>query len=222
MATSDPSTRPARTPDHVRDDGDRGAAVDGGLTVVRDDDGQVTEWALAAGRGDREAAAAFVRATQPEVWRFVASLGGRGEADDLTQETYMRALRNLPGFAGRSSARTWLYTIARRVVVDQIRAAAARPRIAPTDDWESAADTARSGGGSRFEDGVMLRRLLDGLSTERREALVATQVLGLSYEEAAQVCDCPVGTIRSRVARAREDLIAAMAETPPHRGRRAG
>ncbi|MCW6006442.1 hypothetical protein K1W54_17940, partial [Micromonospora sp. CPCC 205371] len=109
--------------------------------------------------------------------------------------------------------------MARRVVVDHIRAAGARPRIAATDDWKSAADAAQAGGGPRFEDGVVLRRLLDDLAPDRREAFVATQVLGLSYEEAAEVCDCPVGTIRSRVARARQDLVAAMAET---RSRRTG
>jgi RNA polymerase sigma-70 factor (ECF subfamily) len=103
------------------------------------------------------------------------------------------------------------------VVVDHIRAATARPRIATVDDWQSAADAAQAGGGSRFEDGVVLRRLLDDLAPDRREAFVATQVLGLSYEEAAEVCDCPVGTIRSRVARARQDLVAAMAETRTRR-----
>ncbi|MEU4634049.1 sigma factor-like helix-turn-helix DNA-binding protein, partial [Micromonospora chalcea] len=59
------------------------------------------------------------------------------------------------------------------------------------------------------DDGVVLRGLIAALAPDRREAFVATQVLGLSYAEAAEVCGCPVGTIRSRVARAREDLAAA-------------
>ncbi|MGW5671249.1 sigma factor-like helix-turn-helix DNA-binding protein, partial [Micromonospora sp. NPDC003776] len=59
------------------------------------------------------------------------------------------------------------------------------------------------------DDTVTLRRLVAALAPERREAFVATQIVGLSYAEAAEVCGCPVGTIRSRVARAREDLIAA-------------
>jgi RNA polymerase sigma-70 factor (ECF subfamily) len=58
-------------------------------------------------------------------------------------------------------------------------------------------------------EGVALRSLLDGLDPERREAFVLTQVVGLAYAEAADVVGCPVGTIRSRVARARADLIAA-------------
>jgi RNA polymerase sigma-70 factor (ECF subfamily) len=57
--------------------------------------------------------------------------------------------------------------------------------------------------------GLLVRMLLDGLEPNRRDALVLTQVLGLSYAEAAEVFGCPLGTIRSRVARAREDLIAA-------------
>ena len=186
-------------------------------------DDEVTRWALAAGRGDADAAAAFVRATQRQVWRFLHHLAGPGELEDLTQETYLRALRSLPGFAGRSSARTWLYTIARRVAVDHVRAAVIRPRLAGIEDWQTAADAATAADRPRFEEDLALRDLLGGLSPERREAFVATQVLGLSYAEAAQVCDCPVGTIRSRVARAREDLVAALEEGgEPRRGRSSG
>ncbi|OJF12011.1 sigma-70 family RNA polymerase sigma factor [Couchioplanes caeruleus] len=174
-------------------------------------DEEVTGWALAAGRGDADAAAAFVRATQRQVRRFLHHLAGPGELDDLVQETYLRALRSLPGFAARSSARTWLYTIARRVAVDQVRAAVVRPRLAPVEDWQAAADVATAADRPRFEEHVALRDLLSGLAPERREAFVATQVLGLSYAEAAEVCACPVGTIRSRVARAREDLAAQVA-----------
>jgi RNA polymerase sigma-70 factor, ECF subfamily len=180
----------------------------------RDPDDQVTRWALAAGRGDTEAAAAFVRATQRQVWRFLQHLSAPGEVEDLAQETYLRALRSLPGFAGRSSARTWLYTIARRVAVDHIRAAVTRPRLASAEDWQVAADAATAAQLPRFEEGVALRDLIGGLSPERREAFIATQILGLSYAEAAEVCDCPIGTIRSRVARAREDLVAALGEQP--------
>ena len=57
-----------------------------------------------------------------------------------------------------------------------------------------------------------IRILLDGLDPERREALVLTQILGLSYVEAAGVCGCPIGTIRSRVARARDDLLRAASQ----------
>jgi RNA polymerase sigma-70 factor (ECF subfamily) len=185
------------------------------------DDAAVTGWAMAARAGDRTAAAAFIRATQSQVRRFLAHLVDPREADDLTQETYLRAIRALPRFAARSSARTWLYAIARRVAADHFRAAGARPRLAGVTDWEAAAEAARPGAGDHQER-VALHGLLDGLSPPRRLAFVATQVLGLSYAEAAEVCDCPVGTVRSRVARAREDLVAALrAQEHPHPGRAA-
>ena len=167
----------------------------------------ITALALAAGRGDRSALDQFIRATERDVWRTVAFLADPGSADDLTQETYLRALGSLPRFAGRSSARTWLLSIARRVVVDQVRRNQARPRTTSGVDVEGL--LGRPQVAARFEDVVEVRMLLDGLPPERRDALVLTQVLGLSYDEAAEVCGCPLGTIRSRVARARDDLIAA-------------
>jgi RNA polymerase sigma-70 factor (ECF subfamily) len=169
----------------------------------------VTALALAAGAGDRAALERFVLLTQRDVWRLVAHLAGVQLADDLTQETYLRAIPSLARFAGRSSARTWLVSIARRVVVDHIRARRTRPRTTGRVDWTAASDRRQAvahGTVAGFEDVVELNVLLDQLEPERREALVLTQVLGLSYAEAAEVCRCPVGTIRSRVARARDDL----------------
>ena len=171
------------------------------------DDDRVTALALAAGRGDRTALEQFIRATERDVWRTVAFLADPGSADDLAQETYLRALSALPRFAGRSSARTWLLSIARRVVVDQIRRNQARPRCTGNVDLESILDTRR--GAARFEDIVEIQMVLDGLDHDRRDALMLTQVMWLSYAEAAEVCGCPLGTIQSRVARARVDLITA-------------
>jgi RNA polymerase sigma-70 factor (ECF subfamily) len=177
------------------------------VSAAASDESEITGWALAAGTGDRAAATAFVRATTRDVHRFLSHLADAGEVEDLVQETYLRAMRALPHFAARSSARTWLLSIARRAAADHIRAARRRPRPA----WESAAAAAdRIEAVPSFDGEVLLRRLLHGLDPGRREAFVATQVLGLSYAEAADVCRCPVGTIRSRVARAREDLVAAL------------
>ena len=152
--------------------------------------------ALAARRGDEPAAAAFVRATQTDVWRLCVHLGSRASAEDLTQETYARAFASLHRFAGRSAARTWLLSIARRVCADAVRAAV-KVRSLPADARVTP-DHAES---------VALHDLLGLLDAERREAFVLTQLVGLSYAEAADVCNCPVGTIRSRVARARADLV---------------
>ncbi len=174
------------------------------------DDDQVTLLALAAGRGDAMALERFVRATRDDVWRLTAFLADPASADDLTQETFLRALGSLPRFTGRSSVRTWLLSIARRVVVDQIRYNQSRPRRAHTAEYQAVEELlVRRRSRAGFEQIVELRMLLDGLDAERRDALLLTQVIGLSYAEAAQVCGCPVGTIRSRVARAREQLLAA-------------
>jgi RNA polymerase sigma-70 factor (ECF subfamily) len=166
---------------------------------VDDELDEVTLLALSARRGDTAAATAFVRATQGDVWRLCAHLGSRDTADDLTQETYARAFAALHRFAARSSARTWLIAIARRVCADAVRSAV-RIRSVPSAASRTAVDHAES---------VALQDLLAALSDERREAFVLTQLVGLSYAEAADVCDCPVGTIRSRVSRARADLVSS-------------
>ncbi|MFH8592487.1 sigma-70 family RNA polymerase sigma factor [Streptomyces rimosus] len=177
------------------------------------DDGAVTAWALAARTGDEAAVERFVRATQLDVRRYVTHLSGDAQAaDDLVQDTYLRALRSLPRFEGRSSARTWLLTIARRTVADRLRSLASRPRLAGTDDWQSAAEKAQPRGVPGFDEGIALAELLSALPAPRREAFVLTQLLGLPYAEAAAIADCPVGTVRSRVARARETLVALLEE----------
>lgn len=175
--------------------------------ATRGDDDQVTHLAKSAGRGDQAALEQFIKVTQRDVWRTVAYLGDPGTADDLTQETFLRAIRSLPRFTGRSTARTWLLSIARRVVVDQIRYNTSRPRMVQVTDLDYVLERGRRSG--RIENTVEIQMLLEGLQADRREALVMTQVLGLTYAEAAEVCGCPVGTIRSRVARARNDLLQA-------------
>ena len=189
-----------------------------------DGEDQTTVLALAAARGDRQALAAFVANTQRDVWRFLAHLTDPGQADDLAQETYLRAMTSIARFEGRSGGKVWLLSIARRVVVDQIRFAVARPRTAPGADPGLAPSVRRRevAQHSAQMELTLVKILLDDLAPERREALVLTQLLGLSYAEAAAVCDCPVGTVRSRVARAREDLVEASRERPAGRGRRGG
>jgi RNA polymerase sigma-70 factor (ECF subfamily) len=132
-----------------------------------------------------------------------AALGDRQSADDLTQETYLRAFGSLHRFAGRSSLRTWLLAIARRVCADALRTRRRRPVVvdAAPVDLSDAAD--------RVGEHAAVADVLQRLDADRREAFVLTQLLGLSYAEAAEVAGCPVGTVRSRVARARADLVQA-------------
>jgi RNA polymerase sigma-70 factor, ECF subfamily len=163
---------------------------------------ELTRLALDAGRGRQDAFATLVRATRHDVWRLCAHLVDRQSADDLTQETYLRAARQLRRFRGDGSVRNWLLTIARRACATEIAArqrrrdasrdlAAAGPAVAPGDHTRQ----------------LELAMLLDELDPDRRAAFVLTQVLGCSYDETAQICGCPIGTVRSRVARARDDLI---------------
>lgn len=167
-----------------------------------------TGYALAARDGDAGAQAAFVRATQADVWRFAAALVDPDSADDLTQETYLRAFRALPGFAGRSSVRTWLLSIARRVCADHLRTVVRRRRL----DARLTAHARTDGPHPDPAGQLSAADLLRTLSADRREAFVLTQVIGLSYVEAAAVEGVQVGTIRSRVARARADLVSAVSQ----------
>lgn len=178
-------------------------------------DAAVTDLALKAGAGDREALSQFIEATHGDVWRLLAHLANTDQADDLTQETYLRVLSALPRFAARSSARTWILSLARRVWVDSVRHDMARPRKS-VEEWEDAASQTPSrdtAGDQAWAELVDARAMLDALAPDRREALVLTQVLGYSYAEAADICGVRVGTIRSRVARARADLVDAQAPT---------
>ena len=162
----------------------------------------LTRLALAAGAGDRISQAAFVRRSQGEVWRLCASLVDRASADDLTQDVYVRAIPALATFRGDSSARTWLLSITRHTCADAIRRRTRRRALAERLARRAADAVVPDPGGS-----VDLSLLLASLEPDRREAFALTQVLGLTYAEAAEVADCPAGTIRSRVARARADLV---------------
>jgi RNA polymerase sigma-70 factor, ECF subfamily len=177
-------------------------------------DESITAWALAARGGDVGAAEHFVGALQRDVQRYVAHLCGDPQAvDDLAQDTFLRALGSLHRFEGRSSARSWLLSIARRAVIDSYRYAAARPRLSDVPDWRLAVERVQPCDLPGFDDGVALLDLLAALPKERREAFVLTQLVGLAYTEAAEVSDCPVGTVRSRVARARATLTDLLEQT---------
>ncbi|HEV2992921.1 MAG TPA: sigma-70 family RNA polymerase sigma factor [Acidimicrobiia bacterium] len=167
---------------------------------------ELTGLLLAARDGDRSALRAFVERTQGEVWRFVAHEVGTAEADDVTQDAYVRAWRAMPRFRHEASARTWLLAITRRACVDALRRQGRRARLGARLASGARADT------PDHAEVQALDALVGHLERSRREAFVLTQVLGCSYAEAAAVCGVPVGTIRSRVARARADLIETLAD----------
>jgi RNA polymerase sigma-70 factor, ECF subfamily len=171
---------------------------------------ELTRLALAAGDGDRQALASFIRMSQAEVWRLCAHLVDRSDADDLTQEVYLRAVPALTRFRGDSSARTWLLTIARRTCADSLRRTIRRRRLserlmsATTVESQLEPDASSAGG--------ELDGLIAALDPDRRVAFVMTQLLGLSYAEVAEICEVPIGTVRSRVSRARQELVVALGD----------
>ena len=169
------------------------------------DNQALRSYARAAPHGDDVALGHLVRATQAVIWRFCSNLSSRQEADDLTQEVYIRATRNLAQYRGDAPVVSWLLSIARHVCADQVRRNQRRGRLAARLRSERTLAT-------QSPSALDLSALVDELDPDRKAAFVLTQVIGLSYDEAAEVCECPIGTIRSRVARARQDLMAAVRE----------
>ncbi len=178
---------------------------------------ELTTIALQARSGDSVAFAAFVKRTQGEMWRFVAKMTDVTRADDITQDVYLRIWRALPSFSGESSARTWMYSVARHVIADHVRLTTRRKRLLvrfgiqqsslsswegePTAQWKVSDTSAKAS----------LDEFIRALPFDYRTAFVLTQVLGFSYAEAAEMSDVPIGTIRSRVARARDSLVSTLA-----------
>lgn len=159
----------------------------------------------AARHGDREAFVQLVRVHQAGVRAFAHGLlGDRVLAEDVAQEAFLRAWRGLGAFRGDAAFANWLYTITRRVVLDEVR----RPvvRTVPVEEAAVLADW-------RAGDPVLrgdLERALQALEPAQREAFLLVVVLGLSYQEVGGMTGCPAGTVASRVFRARTRLAAAL------------
>lgn len=187
------------------------------ITVSDVDRTDVDRLATRAADGDGAALAGFIRATQSDVATVCRRLADPDCAEDLVQETYLRAMRALPGFRGESTARTWLLGIATRVCADEVRARTRRRRRA---ERYAASRPIETRPVPDVAGHIALEAVLADLDHDRRTAFVLTQLIGLSYAEAAQACDCAVGTIRSRVARARDELVAAVEPTHSRTARR--
>jgi RNA polymerase sigma-70 factor, ECF subfamily len=157
--------------------------------------------------GDRLALGAAIRMSQAEVWRVAAHLVGPNEADDVTQDVFVRAWRALPSFRAESSGRTWLLAIARRACADAVRTQSRWRRLTARlhSEWTTAAAE-----GNGVDELHGLADLIAGLPAPQREAFVLTQITGCSYAAAAELCSVEIGTIRSRVARARVELIGLL------------
>ncbi len=162
--------------------------------------------AQAAAAGDEQALHTFIETAYEQVRRLCAALVDPQSAGDLAQEALLKAVRALPDYRADASARTWLLAIARHTCLDELRS---RYRRHPnTDPFTDDADPTKTANDP--SENLIVTDLLDRLQPDQRTAFVLTQIIGLNYHEAAQICDCPTGTIRSRVARARAHLLQAL------------
>src|SRR5574341_739007 len=147
----------------------------------------------------------LVRLHQAGVRAFARGLlADRTLAEDVAQEAFLRAWRGLGAFRGDAAFATWLYTIVRRVALDEVRRPALR--TVPVEEVPGLADR-------RVADPVLrgdLERALGALEPAQREAFLLVVVLGLSYQEAGGITGSPAGTVASRVFRARTRLAAAL------------
>lgn len=171
-------------------------------------------------RGDMAAFDLLVRKYQHRI----AALIGRyirdwSECQDVTQDTFIRAYRAIGNFRGDAQFYTWLHRIAVNTAKNHLAANNRRP---PTEDIEIG-DAELYDGGARLRDTdtperelmrqemeLTVMRAVDALPEELRMAITLREVDGLSYEEIAQRMDCPIGTVRSRIFRAREAIDAQL------------
>ncbi|MFO1113275.1 MAG: sigma-70 family RNA polymerase sigma factor [Rhodospirillales bacterium] len=154
----------------------------------------------------------------PNLRAFARTLvNDRDRADDLVQETVLKALSNLDRFQIGTNIRAWLFTILRNSFFSELRKQ--RREVADSDGKYAAQLTTRA----TQVDKVELRdfrRALEKLPSEQREALMLVGPAGFSYEEAATICGCAVGTIKSRVNRGRNRLTEMIEGETPKPSRR--
>lgn len=147
-------------------------------------------------------------AALPSLRAFALSLSGRPDrADDLVQETVMKAWSAHASFSPGTSLRAWLFTIMRNTYFSQYRKAR---REVQDSDGEAAARLVSAPAQNGHLDLADFRTALEKLPDDQREALILVGASGFSCEEAAEICGCAVGTIKSRVNRARQKLMQLM------------
>lgn len=149
--------------------------------------------------GDERAATRLVERHAPSVARFVASLGERDGGAELVQDTFVRAFGSLDTWRGEASFRSWLFTIARRLVLDR-RRSASRSRLVASLDEEGATEVAGGddvlGGVIAAESAVRLREAVATLTPTQREVFLLRVVEGMSYREIAGVAATTEGAAR--------------------------
>jgi RNA polymerase sigma-70 factor (ECF subfamily) len=140
------------------------------------------------------------------------------EAEDLVQETYVRATRAAGGLRIDSNLKTWLFTILRNVWFTQLRRRRVRPQFIEIDGDEKTANLIAEASRNPLElyaakvEHEQLREAVQNLPAKLREVVLLREFEELSYQEVARILDCPVGTVMSRLVRARARLRTALCE----------
>jgi len=184
-----------------------------------------------AQRGDKRAFGLLVEKYQRKLGRLLSRMiRDPAEVEDVVQEAFIKAYRALPNFRGESAFYTWLYRIGINTAKNYLVSMGRRPRVTAEIELEDA---------ENFEDGEDLRTIatpeselmskqvaqtvndtVAALPEELRTAITLREIEGLSYEEIATMMGCPIGTVRSRVFRARETIaekLRPLLETPENR-----
>jgi RNA polymerase sigma-70 factor (ECF subfamily) len=170
-------------------------------------DHNIDEVARRAAHGDRHAFGLLCGAIEADIWRYCRSiLRDHAAAQDATQETFARIVAGIRRYRGDAPVKVWALVIARRVCFEAIGKLARAP--IPIDPQQH--DLPARASERLAVDDV---ELLDELPDADRAAFVLTQLLGFSYADTAVVCDAPIGTIRSRVHRARCELARHWTES---------
>ncbi len=151
--------------------------------------------------------------------RFLNKGAFRNDVEDVAQEAFIKAYRALPNFRGESAFYTWLYRIAVNSAKNHLISAGRKPQGIETEIED--AEQFDSAFGLRDNESpehqlqveqleANIRQSIEGLSEELKSAISLREFEGLSYEEIAEILDCPVGTVRSRIFRAREAIDESM------------
>lgn len=171
-------------------------------------------------KGDRPAFDLLVRKYQHRIAKLVSRfVSDRSEVEDVTQEAFIKAWRAIKGFRGDSAFYTWLYRIAINTAKNYLVSQGRRP---PATDIEAEEAEGTSMGVTLRENAtpeshlqadeiaITVERAVARLPEDLRTAITLREIDGLSYEEIAEVMDCPIGTVRSRIFRAREAIDAEL------------
>lgn len=167
-------------------------------------------------QGDKVAFDLLVRKYQHKVAKLVSRyVRDRREVEDVTQETFIKAYRAIGGFRGESAFYTWLYRIAVNTAKNYLESLGRRPPVSDVEmenaEFIDHADGLREQATPERqlltdEIAATVHRVIEGLPGDLRTAITLRELEGMSYEEIAGIMECPIGTVRSRIFRAREAI----------------